>query len=36
VPILATAFALRSIFRQRAGRFVDYRRRAGLAFRAAA
>jgi lipopolysaccharide export system permease protein len=36
VPVLATAFALRSIFRQRAGRFIDYRRPAGRAFRAAA
>jgi lipopolysaccharide export system permease protein len=27
IPVLATAFALRSIFRQRAGRFIDVRRR---------
>jgi lipopolysaccharide export system permease protein len=27
IPVLATVFALRSIFRQRAGRFIDVRRR---------
>ena len=36
VPLAATAFGLRSIFRQRVSRFIDMRRRAQPAFGAAA